>query len=75
MEAVKQISRRCRRELNPLRGNREKQFAAIGATGRSMDGMNEEWLETVMGLMAEIIAAVYSNEERMDEERESRQSF
>ena len=40
-----------------------------------MGGMNEEWLETVMGLMVEIIAAVYSNEERMDEERESRQSF
>lgn len=37
--------------------------------------MNGEWLETVMGLMAEIIAAVYSNEERKDEEQESRQIF
>ncbi len=32
--------------------------------------MNEEWLETVMGLMAAIITAVYSNEERVEKEQE-----
>lgn len=35
--------------------------------------MNEEWLETVMGLMAEIITAVYSNEERLEKEQKSGQ--
>lgn len=48
----------------------KKGFAAIGATGRNMGKMNEEWLETVMGLMAAIITAVYSNEERVEKEQE-----
>lgn len=33
--------------------------------------MNEEWLDTVMELMAEIIAAVYSNEEKKNKKQES----
>lgn len=33
--------------------------------------VNEEWLDTVMGLMAEIVAAVYSNEKVTEKEQES----
>lgn len=40
--------------------------------GGVWEQVNEEWLDTVMGLMAEIVVAVYSNEENGKKEQKSR---
>ena len=37
-----------------------------------MEHIDKEWLETVMDLMAQIVATVYSNEKKVKKEQEDR---